>query len=482
MYSKLPSKFKNVPREILQQLAIQEISRRRREKSPGSILDELYPQQNEFVLDTARNIAAQTTRRAGKSTGLVKRFIRTMQKYPGCFCPYVALTRTSAKNTLWTILREECEKYKIQADFNETALTMSLPNGSRLQLFGADMKNFIRRLRGIKTPGAAIDEAQDFGPHIEALVDDVLGPALLDYSDGWLAITGTPGPVPSGFFYDITARGIGGYSVHKWSLFDNPYLPDPRKFVDELKKRKGWDDSNPTLRREYMGEWVLDLDALVVKYQSSRNHYEHLPERKDQWQYIVSIDVGFEDADALAVIGWHRYEKAAYLIEERIEVQQGITELAAHVGSLIKKYDPDKVVMDTGGLGKKIAEEMRRRYSLPIISAEKTRKVEYIELLNDSLRTKRFFAKSDSRFAQDALRLKWDYEKSTPDKLVVSDSFHSDIIDAVLYGFRESLHWLSEEEPKKAKPGAKNWYLEQAEEMENELLKQLERENEDDFR
>jgi hypothetical protein len=43
------------------------------------------------------------------------------------------------------------------------------------------MKNFIRRLRGIKTPGAGIDEAQDFGSHLESLVDDVLTPALADY-------------------------------------------------------------------------------------------------------------------------------------------------------------------------------------------------------------------------------------------------------------------------------------------------------------
>lgn len=475
----LPRKFANVPKELLEQLALKELIRRRAERDPGNVLDPNYPEQNAFVIDTSRMIAAQTTRRAGKSTGLAKRFIRTMQRYPNCFCPYIALTRQSAENIMWGILQEEDEKYKIGAHFAVSDLTMTMPNGARLQLFGADMKNFIKRLRGIKTPGAAIDEAQDFGSHVESLVDDVLGPALLDYTDGWLALVGTPGPVPTGFFYDVTAKGMDGFSVHKWSLFDNPYLPNPRKFVEELKRRKNWDDHNPTLRREYLGEWVLDLEALVIKYVPEVNHYDDLPDREDQWAYVLSIDIGFDDADALAVIGWHKHEKAAYLIEEIVQTQQGITELAHVIERLMRKYDPDKIVMDTGGLGKKIAEEMRRRYSLPIVSAEKTRKIEYIELFNDALRTRKFFAKKDTRFAQDSMKLKWDYDKSTPDKLVISDSFHSDSIDAVLYGYRESLHWHFEPEVIKPKPGAKDWYLRQAEEMENELLNQFERSKDD---
>ncbi len=475
----LPRKFANVPKELLEQLALKELIRRRAERDPGNVLDANYPKQNAFVTDTSRNVAALTTRRAGKSTGLAKRFIRTMQKYPNCFCPYIGLTRQSAENVMWSILQEECEKYKIKAHFAVSDLTMTIENGARLQLFGADMKNFIKRLRGIKTPGAAIDEVQSFSSHVEELVDDILGPALLDYTDGWLALTGTPGPIPSGLFYDITAQGKYGFSVHQWSLLDNPYLPSPQTYVNELKKRKNWDDSNPTLRREYFGEWVLDLEVLVIKYQESRNHFERLPDREDQWSYVLGVDIGFDDADALVVLGWHRYEKAAYLIEEIVQTQQGITELAQSIEKLIRKYNPDKVVMDTGGLGKKIAEEMRRRYALPIISAEKTRKVEYIELLNDALRTRKFFARKDSRFVQDAMRLKWDYDKSTPDKLVVSDAFHSDVIDSVIYAFRESLHWQSEVEVIKPKPGAKDWYLKQAEEMENELLNQFERSKDD---
>ena len=402
-----------------------------------------------------------------------------MLKHPGSFCPFIALTRESAKNILWGMLQAECERFQIKADFTESNLTMTLGNGSRLQLFGADMKNFIRRLKGIKTPGAAIDEAQDFGPHIESLVDDVLGPAILDYDDGWLAVTGTPGPIPSGFFFDVTEGGKQGYSKHNWSLFDNPYVPGAKAFVDDLIKKKAWNADNPTLLREYHGHWVIDLDALVVRYDFVQNGFDCLPHSDAGFDYIIGVDLGFDDADAIAVIGWSKRLESAYLVEEIVVKEQGVTELAQTLDRLIRQYDPLKIVMDTGGLGKKIAEEMRRRFELPIMAAEKTRKSEFIELLNDALRTKKFFAKPDSRFAQDAQRLKWDYERSTPDRMVVHDSFHSDIIDAVLYAFRESLHWLYEPEKFKPPPQTEAWFQEQEDEAIARLERELEREKSD---
>lgn len=451
--------------------------------APESIQDPSFPEQNAFVLDTNRAVAAICTRRAGKSNGLALRFKRTMLKHAGCFCPYIALTRESARNIMWPVLQEQDEKFKIGAKFTESNLTMTMRNGSRLQLFGADMQNFIKRLKGIKTPGAAIDEAQDFGSHLEQLVDDVLGPATIDYTDGWLALTGTPGPVPVGYFYDITALKKYGYSLHSWSLFDNPYLPNPKEAVEELKLKKGWPDDHPTLLREYYGQWVMDLDALVVKYQAHTNHYDQLPHLGPGWSYIIGVDLGSNtpgnDRDAIAILGFHKETSTAYLVEEVLDLDAGISGLAGRLDRLIQTYKPDRIVIDQGGLGKKIADEMRIRYSLPIFAAEKARKFEFIELMNDALRTGKFMAKSSSRFADDSKRLKWDHEKSGPDKMVVSEHFHSDIIDATLYAFRECLHWLWEPKPEKIIPGTPKWMQAQEDEVIERLERQVTEDKED---
>lgn len=439
-----------------------------------AIEDIAFPEQDAFVKDMSRFVAALCTRRAGKSNGLSLRYFRTLNKYPGCFCPYIALTRESARNIMWDILQEQDERFKIGAKFTESNLTMTTRQGSRLQLFGADMKNFIKRLRGIKTPGAAIDEAQDFGSHITSLVEDILEPSISDYSDGWLALTGTPGPIPHGLFYEITEQKKYGYSVHSWSLFNNPYLPNARAFVEELIKKKGWDSNHPTLLREWYGQWVLDLDALVFKYDASKNSFASLPPLTDRWRYVIGVDLGFDDSDAIAVIGWHEHDKRAYLVEEILTPHQGITDLAIQIEGVVRKYSPLKIVIDTGGLGKKIAEEMRSRYSIPYEAAEKTRKFEYIEILNDAMRTATFFARSDSRFAEDCKRVKWDQDALT--SLKISDNFHSDISDATLYAYREALNWLSEPETPVLKAGTPEWMKREEEEMEDAVRNGLERE------
>lgn len=400
-------------------------------------IDPKFPAQNAFVLDPSRFITAQCSRRAGKSNGLAIKFLYTLETHPNCFCPYIALTRESARNIMWGVLQEQDEKFKIGCTFTESNLTMTHPNGARLQLFGADMKNFIRRLKGVKTPGAGIDEAQDFGSHLQSLVDDVLTPTLTDYEDSWLAITGTPGPIPLGYFYEISHQRKYGFSFHSWTLLENPYLPGAQAFIRDLKTKRQWDETNPTLLREWRNQWVLDLESLLIKYNIESNNYE---KRSDtlHWNYIVGVDIGFRDADALAVLAWSEGTSEIYLVEELITSGQDITTLSKVMEDVIVRYNPSKIVMDEGGLGKKVAEEIRRRKHIPVQPADKARKMENVAFLNDWLRLGKFKAKKDSRFVQDSYKVQIDWLKTTPDKIKVKDTFHSDIIDAVLYAFKES--------------------------------------------
>lgn len=429
------------------------------------IQDETYPEQNAFVLDKSKALTACCTRRAGKSTGLAHRFFRTMLKHPGCKVVYCSLTRDSAENIMWNILDEEQRRFGLNAEMIVSKLLVRFPNGSALRLYGADMKDFIPRLKGGKYAGVAIDEAQDFGNHLSKLVEDVFEPALIDYPDGWIALTGTPGPVLSGYFFETSEERKHGFSNHKWTLYSNPYLQNPRAFVDKKMKEKGWADDNPTYLREYCAQWVYDASALVIQYNASRNHFDNIPAVFTPWSYVLGVDIGFNDADAFSVIAFNKGLRAAYLVEELLITEQGVSGLAAQIAKYIEKYDFDKVVMDSGGLGKKIAEELRSRFGLPIVAAEKSRKLEYLELLNDALRTGRFFAKQDSVFASDANRLQWDMDRSTPDRLVISDKFHSDVIDSTLYAFRESTHWLFEPEPEKPLVGTQAWYKLEEERM-----------------
>lgn len=423
-----------------------------------------FPLQNAFIEDGAKFVLASCSRRAGKTTALAYRFARTMHKHPNSQCLYLALTRESAKEILWNALIELNTSHNLGWQFKESKLEVVAPNGASLILYGADQTNFINRLRGRKYPGIAIDEAQSFGPHLETLINDVLVPAMVDYEDSWLALTGTPGPVPLGYFFEAAANGKYGYSVHSWTLVDNPTLKNVELFLAELRDRQGWDTNHPTYLREYRGQWVLDVQSLWVQYKEGKNHYETLPPGK--WNYILGIDLGYKDADALAVLAWSETDPNTYLVEEVAVAGQGITELVQQVNSLTKKYDISKIVCDQGGLGLKIAEEMRRRHHIPVVGAEKQRKQEAVKFLNDTLSQGRFKAKADSKFAQDSYLVQIDYDKTTPDRIVLKKNYHSDIIDAVLYAFRESPAFTYQAPVTKPVYGTKEWQDAQVTEME----------------
>lgn len=439
--------------------AVKALAKRRAAEAKPIELRADFPLQNAFVTDTSRFIAAQCGRRSGKTNGLALRFFQTLAKYPGSQCVYLALTRDSARDIMWPILMELNEKHKLGCTFTPSSLTMVHPNKAQLKLYGADMSNFIKRLKGRKFPGVAIDEAQDMGVHLQSLIDDVLTPSIADYEDGWLALVGTPGPVPSGTFFDITQANKFGYSVHRWSITDNPFLPNAKEFIEELKQRREWPDDHPTLLREYKNKWVLDVQALWIRYNEKVNHYDSLPKLSgsNRWNYVLGIDLGFNDADALAVLAWSNESPNLYLIEELITKKQGLTELVEQIQAMTAKYSIAKMVIDEGGLGKKMAEEMRRRHRIPVQPADKHRKQETVEFLNDALRLGRVKARKDSRFALDSYLVQIDWDKSTPDRIVVKKKPHSDIIDAVLYAFKESPAYTYQSPAKVPEKGTKEY-------------------------
>lgn len=422
-----------------------------------------FPQQQAFIMDQSRYIDVQCSRRAGKTNGLAYRFFRTLERHPKQQCIYLGLTLESAREIMWPVLQAINDKFKIGCTFLDSKLTMKHPNGASLKLYGADMKNFIKRLKGRKYPGVGIDEAQDLST-IQSLIDDVLTPSIADFEDGWLALTGTPGPVPMGYFFEVTHNRKYGFSHHEWTLMDNPYMPNPQAFLADLKAKREWKDDNPTLKREYQNQWVLDVESLWLRYNENLNHYQELP-KEHEWNYVMGVDIGFNDADAIAVLAWSETSKETYLVEELITQKQGVTALTTQIDAVQKKYNASKILLDEGGLGKKLAEDLRQRFGCPLEPADKANKQTNVELLNDAMRLGKFKAKSASRFAQDSYLIQIDWTKSTPQKIVIKKQPHSDIADAVLYAFRDTYGYSYKEPNKGPHYGSKEWAEQQSNSM-----------------
>lgn len=385
--------------------------------------------------------AVCASRRSGKSVGIAADMIDAGITQKGANLLYITQTQGAARNIIWGELIKIIEEFQIDCKIDNTRLTVLFnETKSRIYLAGAKDKNEVAKFRGYKLLKCYIDEAQSIRPSIlTELINDVIIPALRDLR-GSLYLTGTPGPVPAGPFYEYTHSE--NWFTHHWDAFRNPHMNnvkgtdsyDPRYPEKELEETlaeervmRGIDVNDPSYIRETYGKWVEDKDSLVFKFNKSKNIYSELPV-SGKWTYIMGVDLGWNDADALAVIGYNSHTKKVYLVEEVLKNKQNITELVKSVTDMKNRWEPVKIVMDAGALGKKIQEEIRSRHGLHMEAAEKSRKVEFIELLNDDLRTGKFQAPINSVFEEDCMLVTWDKDSilKNPERPKISDTYHSD--------------------------------------------------------
>lgn len=439
-----------------------------------------HPKQLAFTSSTSRQRTACCSRRAGKSEGCAGLLLDTATQRAGCVALYLTKTRINAKRIIWSVMKRINRQHGLGGNAKEAELCMEFPNGSAIYLGGVNNKDEIEKFRGLPIAIVVIDEAQAIAGYLQELVDEVLAAALMDY-DGALVLVGTPAPVPAGYFYDCIKNPE--WDHYDWTVFDNPWIEKksgktPQQHLEAECKRRGITPDDPVIQREYFGRWVYDPNSLVFRYDAARNAYGDLPAGlPGDWECVIGGDIGWDDADALAVLAWNTTRPDLWLKEEVVLPKQTISQLGDRLSALVAKHNPLAVVLDFGGLGKKIAAELTQRWSLKVEAADKERKLEHIELLNDAMRTGHFFAKADSRFAQDAMLVEWD--KSNPERPKISDRFHSDICDAVLYGHRRAKQWVSEPESIPVpKAGTPEWHYRNATLAQQAVEAEIERQSE----
>lgn len=429
-----------------------------------------FPAQYNFFRGSNKRFKnAVCSRRAGKTIGIAADMIDTGLKEKNVNLLYITITQQAARSIIWGDLMKMLEDYEIKCKIDNSRLTIKFPNGSKISIAGAKDRMEIEKYRGLKLRKCYIDEAQSFRSYIKELINDVIIPALRDLK-GELFLTGTPGPVLAGVFYEYTQSP--NWDAHHWTAFENPHMhnleegKDLEETLAEERIMRGIDVNDPSYIRETYGKWVEDSDALVFKFNSTLNIYSALP-TSGSWTYIMGVDIGYNDSDAIAILGYNSHTKTVYLVDEYVKAKQNITQLVNAVQDLKNTWNPTKIVMDAGALGKKIQEEIRTRHGIHMEAADKSRKVEFIELLNDDLRTGKFQAKPKSLFEEDCMLVTWDKDSflRNPDRPKVSDTYHSDINDAVLYAWRECRHYLGEK-PTPAHAPATNAYMDQMEKEE----------------
>lgn len=371
-------------KSLVSQAAQKELERRRQAASGSfnELRKDLSPLQRQFVDDPHRFKIARCGRRAGKTHVDAAYLILVAMTFPKSPTMYLGLTRESAQEAIWQPLKDMLKQYNIPHEALESRLRIKFPNGSFIQLFGADTPNAKKRLRGRKFRLVIVDEC-GFVQEVDELVYVML-PTLADYG-GSLCLTSSPGPLLSGLFYEADqGTQKQNWSQYHWTMHDNPWFmvpaEDPKfktkaeeEFDTICRLQFGGDPNHPVFRREYWGEWIEDGSNLVYPYSPSKNLVHSVPEMRKP-QYGIGIDLGSVSANAIVILQFSEYNREVYIKETWKQSGLLVDDLAKIVQDFIEKYQPVYVVADTGGYGKGITQEFTRRYHLPVIAAEKTDK------------------------------------------------------------------------------------------------------------
>ena len=432
----------------------------------------LFGLQQDFINDPSKLKAALCGRRAGKTYAICYYLIQEAFRAPESICAYIGLSRISAKRLMWQALKRANRQFKLGMRFNNAELIATLPNHSQIFLAGANDEGDIDKLRGSAYRLVALDECASFGPHIDTLVEEVIEPALLDY-DGTLALIGTPNAACRGLFYKATTDKSYGYSLHHWTVLNNPHIPKARPWLDERMKKHGWNEDNPIYLREWLGRWIRSDDSLVYKYREGRNSFDVLPTSEYDFNYILGLDLGFEDATAFVVCAYSEDRPELYVVEAFKQSHMIPSQIALKIREYLDTYNIDITVADTGGLGKSIVEEFRHRYNLPVRAAEKSKKGSYIEMMNSDFQRGLIKAGKHSPIIDEWELLQWKDDRKKEDP-----RYDNHLADACLYAWRESRHYRYAGEPI-APPeyGTAKYWAQEEERMFSNAIKSVDKED-----
>jgi hypothetical protein len=416
-----------------------------------------FKQTEDCVFDPSKYVSILCGRGAGKTSTELMRMVRAMVRRDRALCIYVAATRESAERIAWADLKRIVNGLGLSgAKFNESKLTLTLPNGSLLMLFGADDLSDVDKLRGKTYHEVAIDECASIKLEIlRYLLDEVVGWRLV----GAVVLLGTPGDRLDGMFYLATAPGTGEHrayadrhlpeyagwmkwSSHAWSILDGvaagiQALIELNIVQLELIARNGWSETNPIVQRERHGKWAADSTTNVYIYRAyDENGQEFnqwspkktpqgfaiLPDTFKDWGYGIGLDMGHTDKFALEVFAFS-YSDPSRRLYHVYEVYRGGMYANAIAKLLIgedlnhSKYGgifgqigwPDVMAGDYAGRGGSLLDELDKIYGIKVPAADKPYKYKdnAIELLNSTLYDRQMVVMKDSALANEMSTLQW---------------------------------------------------------------------------
>lgn len=377
---------------------------------------ELFKEQIEFFEDTSLRRALFTPRRCGKTTVAAYLLAYHALLYPGRKLLFAGLVGHTAETAVYEAMVAALTLFGAYLPdmYHQQKRIFRLENGSTIRLIGLNVTpSEQEKLCGGGYHGAVIDECQAQNQNLDRVVNEMLGPAMLDFvgmGGGWIVLAGTPGDVMGDhYWWRVTKQDKDGtpaprergWKVHSWRVQDNPHMAE--QFALECARlREDWGSDDFRLeagfQRQWEGRWVLELEGRVYRYTQDKNTEVAndvavaVGRGRDAgpgWVFTFGVDLGWEDATAVAVAAWRPGERKLYFVRSEKRRHATYEQVGDWLTEWAAIYRPVRIVVDQGGIGKQLARSLAARYQLAIVPAGKTDKSDHVARMNADLATSR---------------------------------------------------------------------------------------------
>lgn len=242
----------------------------------------LHPKQMEVYRSRARYRVVVAGRRWGK-TALSRVLIIKHAQKPKRKIWYVAPTYKMAKQIMWIDLLDAIPRKWIRK-INETSLSITLINNTRIELKGADKPD---SLRGVGIHFLVLDEFQDMAEEVWTLV---LRPTLAD-TGGDAIFIGTPKAY--NYLYELYKKGQNPKAVAagEWESWQFPTITSPFIPLSEIEAAKK-DMDEKSFRQEF--EASFETMSGRVYYPFDRHVHVHKLDFNPKMPIWVGMDFNID--------------------------------------------------------------------------------------------------------------------------------------------------------------------------------------------
>jgi hypothetical protein len=406
-------------------------------------------QRDVFLDDFVRRKVIICSRRAGK-TETVKRMLNKCCSKEKSPCCYINLTFENAINQVYddTLKLADSIGLKVEKSSKSDGFIL-FANKSSITFRGNNSIAETEKLRGFKYRLVIVDEAQS-QRNLKYLIDDVISPLLLDYTDSQLIVQGTPPRYSGSYFEEMynqaRSKKDPKMKAYNWSMLENPFLENIEEEIKNICARKGLTLESPLIQREYLGKIVYDTEAQVFyDYKTYQELVDFQPTH-----IAIGVDYGFADNNAIIALAYNVRQKKAYVIEERKFNKAPVSDIILQTREVYQnaitfgkaknpnfKQNNVNIFCDTNE--KSITFELSVTYGLPAYNAYKYDRDLALHTLADDCRLGMITVKHGGALEDEFGKILYKRNEDTDELTGEIDNniYHPDATMALLYASRQ---------------------------------------------